>query len=106
MENRKENLTMEEMIREGMAPLSHWIEVAKKITKEYAKTHKGRSQREKDCIKKGYAIFSLYEIDPDKYCHEYDKEKSLYALYKSKGNNPNWYPIKRLGYTASMLKDK
>ncbi len=106
MENRKENLTMEEMIREGTAPLSHWIEVAKNITKEYAKKHKGRNKREKDCIKRGYAIFSLYEINPDKYCHEYDKEKVLYALNKSKGNTPDWYPVKRLGYTASILEEK
>lgn len=103
MGKRKEKLTMSEMIREGTAPLSYWIDVAKNMTNEYAKTHKGRSKREKDCLKKGYAIFSLYDIKPDEFCNKYDKEKVLYALNQSKGNNPNWFPIRQVGYTANLL---
>ena len=42
--------------------LKHYVEWAKKLTKEYAKTHKGRNDLEKECIKKGYLVKKLGEM--------------------------------------------
>lgn len=59
--------------------LIEWVEVAKKWTSEYAKTHKGRNKLEKECIKKGYLIKKMNEIIPD--CREDEKNKlGLFAL--------------------------
>jgi hypothetical protein len=50
------------------------IEVAEKITSNYARTHKGKNKLEKECIKQGYLIKKYKEIF--KFCIESEKIES------------------------------
>ena len=62
-----------------MLSLSESIEVAKVITSNYARTHKGKNKLEKECIKQGYLIKKYKEIF--KFCIESEKEKTgVFAL--------------------------
>lgn len=55
------------------------IEVAKKMTADYARTHKGKNKLEKECIEKGYLIRQKKEIFSN--CIESEKEKiGVFAL--------------------------
>jgi len=73
------------------AHLLHWVEYAKWLTADYAKTHKGRNALEKECIKKGYLITSLNLLG------EKGNRKILWALHKSPRSKNNWVPICSLG---------
>ena len=64
--------------------LKHYVEWAKKLTKEYAKTHKGRNDLEKECIKKGYLVNKLGEMYSSVLPSEKDN-LGIFALDKSSG---------------------
>lgn len=68
----------------------NWIEVAKKFTAEYAKTHKGRNELERRCIRDGYLIIEANKLD--KTCM--DDGRYLFALSKNtSGSGKNFVPI-------------
>ena len=55
------------------------IKIAKRLTSNYARTHKGRNELEKECITKGYLIKKYSEIFKD--CIESEKNKTgVFAL--------------------------
>lgn len=59
--------------------MKDWVEVAKKWTARYAKTHKGRNTLEKECIKKGYVVARYGEIFKD--CIESERNRlGIFAL--------------------------
>ena len=61
------------------AGLTHWVNVAKKLTARYAKTHKGRNALEKKCLAKGFIVARLGEVFKD--CNEAEKNKlGIFAL--------------------------
>lgn len=53
--------------------LTNCINIAKALTKNYAKKHKGRNKLEKECIKKGYLVKKLGDVFKDTIASEKDK---------------------------------
>lgn len=53
--------------------LKNCINIAKKLTKNYAKKHKGRNKLEKECIEKGYLVKKLGDVFKDTIESEKDK---------------------------------
>lgn len=67
-----------------------WIAYAKGLTARYAKTHKGRNELERKCIREGYIVIEPKELGTSLF----DERKMIFALSQNVfGTGKNWVPI-------------